>query len=382
MKPCSGHREATMPADDALLFIDANKYLDLYRTASGKKLLASLQEQADHIFVTQQVVEEVQRNKLKEAAAFLAKQFGELRLQTFAVPDHLFGTDATQSKNIKDQMGEIIEKIKRLKKDVDTLAAAIMDQIYQSQDEVSKALAPIFARAVGHSPAELQRAQERRQRGNPPGKHPNAIGDQLTWEQILTRFAGKKRLWIISRDSDFSTVYEGKGYLNLFLYDELRKLNPATEAFLFADVADGIKDFADKTGVKADKLPSPEEAKEIKKEEEQLPPLDWLDGNNTLDVANAIARRNWQQWNRGGIVQPIVVDEELPLGWLQPTQPIITRPPPPQHQPPPRPVVVQNEPPPELFEVRQPVISRPPPPPQAQQPSDKKDETPAADDPA
>jgi hypothetical protein len=43
--------------------------------------------------VTQQVVEEVQRNKLKETAAFLAKQFGELKLQTFAVPDHLFGTD-------------------------------------------------------------------------------------------------------------------------------------------------------------------------------------------------------------------------------------------------------------------------------------------------
>jgi hypothetical protein len=31
-----------MPGDDALLFIDGSKYLDLYRTASGKKLLASL----------------------------------------------------------------------------------------------------------------------------------------------------------------------------------------------------------------------------------------------------------------------------------------------------------------------------------------------------
>jgi hypothetical protein len=363
-----------MPADDALLFIDANKYLDLYRTASGKKLLASLQEQADHIFVTQQVVEEVQRHKLKEAAAFLAKHFGELKLQTFAVPDHLFGTDASQSKSIKDQMGEIVKKIDQLNKDVDTLARAILDQIYQSQDEVSRALAPIFARAVAHSPAEFQRAQERRQRGNPPGKSQNALGDQLTWEQILTCFAGKKQLWIISRDGDCGTVYEGKGYLNLFLYDELRRLNPAAEAFLFTDVADGIRDFADKTGVKADKLPSPEEAKEIKKEEEQLPLVDWLDGN-TLDVANAIARRNWKQWHRGGIVQPIIVQDEVLLGWLQPTQPVITRPPTPQHKPPPpRPVIVQNELQPELFEVGQPIISRPPPPPsQAQQPSEKKD---------
>jgi hypothetical protein len=28
-----------LPADDAILFIDANKYLDLYCTVSGKKLL-------------------------------------------------------------------------------------------------------------------------------------------------------------------------------------------------------------------------------------------------------------------------------------------------------------------------------------------------------
>jgi hypothetical protein len=279
-------------------------------------------------------------------------------------------------------MSEIVRKIKQLNKDVDKLAMAIMEQVYQSQDEVSTALAPIFARAVAHTPAELERAKDRRERGNPPGKSSNPIGDQLTWEQVLTRFAGKKRLWIISRDGDYGEVYEGKGYLNLFLYDELRRINPEAQAFLFADVVDGIKDFAEKTGVTADKLPSPEEAKEIKKEEEQLPPMDWLDGNS-MDVANAIARRNWQQWHRGGIVQPMVVEDEVPLGWLQPSQPIISRPPPAPQPAPRSPVIVQSETPPELFEVRQPIISRPPPPPpQAQQPSEEKDEEPTADDPA
>jgi hypothetical protein len=318
-----------MPAEDFLLVIDANKYLDLYRTVHGKKLLEPLGEQANHIFVTQQVVEEVQRNKIEVATAFLAKQFGELKLQTFAVPDHLFGTDVSKSKNILEQMGEIVQRIKKVNRDVDALATGIMGQIYQSQDEVSKALAPIFAKAVAHTPAELQRAKERRERGNPPGKSTNPIGDQLTWEQILSRFAGKKRLWIISRDGDYGTVYEGKGFLNLYLYDELLRMNPDAEAFLFDDVVDGIKDFANKTGVKADKLPSAEETREIKKEEKALlSVVEQEEGQAYLNMITAAARKWHQKWH-GRVIQPMIVQQEVPPELLEMRQPIIFRPPPP-----------------------------------------------------
>jgi hypothetical protein len=303
-----------MAAEDALLFIDANKYLDLYRTTTGKKLLASLAQQAAYIFVTQQVVEEVHRNKILVAAGFLNDKFKELKLQTFPVPDHLFGTSAEQSKSILDQVGEIVQKITKVNNEVDALAMAIMEQISRSQDEVSKALGPIFATAVTHSPDELQRARERKERGNPPGKSTNPIGDQLTWEQILSRFAGKKRLWIISRDGDYGTFHDTKGFLNHFLYEELRKITPAVEAFLFEDIVDGIKDFAEKTGVKADKLPTPEETKEIKKEEEALPPLGWLD-SNAMDVANEMISRAHVQRTRQPshqIVQPIIVRSQPP----------------------------------------------------------------------
>jgi hypothetical protein len=54
-------RGSTMPTEDALLFIDANKYLDLYRTSTGRLILAAIRQQADYIFVTQTVVNEVQR---------------------------------------------------------------------------------------------------------------------------------------------------------------------------------------------------------------------------------------------------------------------------------------------------------------------------------
>ncbi len=262
-----------MSADDTSLFIDANKYLDLYRTDKGKKLLAPLAEQVDYIFVTQRVVDEVQRNKIQVAADYLAAKFKELKLLTFNVPDHLTGAEAGQSAGILQEMGDVCKRLKMLNSKVDALALGILEQISSSEDEVSKALAPIFERAIPHSQEEIQRARERREFGNPPGKASNPIGDQLTWEQILSHFQGKRRLWIISRDGDYGTLFGGKGFINRFLYEELQAVSPGAEAFLFADTVEGITHFVAATGVKAEKRLTPEEVEEIEKEEQSLPPL-------------------------------------------------------------------------------------------------------------
>jgi hypothetical protein len=262
-----------MSADDALLFIDANKYLDLYRTDKGKKLLAPLEEQVDYIFVTQRVVDEVQRNKIQVAADYLAAKFKELKLVTFNVPDHLTGAEAGQGEGILNEMGDVSKRLKRVNSEVDALAFGILEQVSQSKDEVSKALARIFEKAIPHVQEELQRARERREFGNPPGKANNPIGDQLTWEQILSHVRGKKRLWIISRDGDYGTFFGGKGFINRFLYDELRSVSPGAEAFLFADTVEGIQHFVTTTGVKAEKRLTPKEIEEIEKEEQSLPPL-------------------------------------------------------------------------------------------------------------
>jgi hypothetical protein len=268
-----------MTTDDALLFIDANKYLDLYRTKTGRLNLAALSEQAAHIFVTQKVVDEVKRNKIKVTVEFLTENWELARAQTYNVPDHLFGASEEQSKSIRRQMEEIRQKIQQVNTELRALAVDIMTKVSQSTDEVSRALAPIFASAVAHSDEQFQKAKERKERGDPPGKPTDPIGDQVTWEQILWRFVGKTKLWIITRDSDYGSMYSGKGFLNQFLYEELVKVSAKAEVFLFENLPDGIKHFAEITGVKADKLPSSEEIEEIKNEEEILPParpLDWI----------------------------------------------------------------------------------------------------------
>jgi hypothetical protein len=262
-----------MSAEDALLFVDSNQYLDLYRRDKGKKLLAPLGEQAGYIFVTRQVVAEVERRKVTVAADFLNQKFRELALQTFNVPDHLSGTGTAHGKDIPPQMREIARGIGEVNEKVGALALGIMEQISRSEDEVSRALAPIFANAVPHSDEELRRARDRRELGNPPGKGTNPLGDQLIWEQILTHFGGKTKLWIISRDGDYGTIYRGKGFLNRFLLEELSKVTPAPEVYLFEDLVDGIEHFVRTTGVQAEQRLTPEEAREIKEEERALPRL-------------------------------------------------------------------------------------------------------------
>jgi hypothetical protein len=262
-----------MPVNDALLFIDTNKYLDLYRIDKGKELLAPLKEQVDYIFVTKQVVNEVERNKVGVAADFLKKKFQELKIQTFNLPDHLSDTYTNQREDILKQMKKITQDIRKVNAEVDAWELSIIKQISCSEDEVSKALSSIFAKAVPHTPEELQRARERKELGNPPGKSADSIGDQLNWEQILTNFKGKKRLWIVSRDSDYGITHDNQGFLNRFLYEELCKIESAPEVYLFGDLVTGITDFVDKTGVKAEQGLSPEMAEEIEREEKSLAPL-------------------------------------------------------------------------------------------------------------
>ena len=266
-----------MTTDDALLFIDANKYLDLYRTKTGRLYLAALSQQADNIFVTQKVVDEVKRNKINVTKGFLTEQWKLAAAQTYGVPDHLFGANEDQSKDILRQMKEIMQKVQQVNEGLRALAVEIMTKVSQSTDEVSTALDPIFANAVCHSIGQLRKAKERKERGDPPGKQADPIGDQVCWEQILGRFVGKTKLWIITKDSDYGSMYDGKGFFNQFLYEELVKVSCSVEVFLFDNIPDGIKHFAEITGVKADKVPSPEEIEEIKREEESLPPrpLDW-----------------------------------------------------------------------------------------------------------
>jgi hypothetical protein len=252
----------------SVLFIDANQYLDLYRTVGGEKLLAALQEQQGHIFVTVQVVDEVYRQKLSATATFLAAKVNESKPNDYAVPDHL---PARVVNAIRERTRERLQKIR------EKLSRNLLEQVSQSKDEVSKALAGLFSQAIPHTDGELQRARARKERGNPPGKSGDPLGDQLCWEQILSQCQDKPVLWIITNDSDYGTKHGREMLLNAGLYRELTHLYESVPpVHCFTNIIDGLEHFAKTTGTKAEKLPTAEEAEQIKKEQESLLPLGWL----------------------------------------------------------------------------------------------------------
>jgi hypothetical protein len=210
----------------------------------------------------------VYRQKLNATAIFLDAEVNGSKLNRIALPSDL----PTRTVNaVRKRLRERLRKIR------EKLSLDLLEQVSQSKDDVSKALAGLFSQAVVHTDSELQRARTRKERGNPPGKPSDPLGDQLNWEQILSRCQDKPQLWIITTDTDYGPIRDNKMFLNPTLYRELGELYQAEPpVHCFTNIFDGLKHFAETTGTKAEKLPTSEEAEQIKKEQESLPPLDWL----------------------------------------------------------------------------------------------------------
>ena len=255
------------------LLIDANQYLDLYRMVAGKKLLDSLEEQKAYIFVSAQIVDEVLRNKLGCARDFFSGQLKEIAAINAIVPDHLLGISDQKTTELR----RIIDQAKQARNELDMLVADALSQISRSDDDVSKRLGALFDKSILPSIDEMQRARERKEKGNPPGKPTDALGDQITWEQLLTHCKERKstRLWIVTRDQDYCVKCGKKDFLlNPLLRQNLMEVcGGALEIHCFGDLLEGITHFGKNANVTAEKLPTDEEAAEIKKEIEALPSI-------------------------------------------------------------------------------------------------------------
>lgn len=224
---------------DAVIFIDANQYLKLYMADKGKKkLLRILSETEPYIFVTSQVADEVQRNKLSKADQFLKtiiKDVQGMKVPTFDVPEHLFGSSDSRAESLHQKLAHIEEQKREVEAELKEATFQMLHQISRSEDEVSKALAGIFNKAVKPTPEEFLLARERREIGNPPGKPTDPLGDQISWEQLLSHCKTKPRIWLVSADSDYSIEHQGKRFLNSFLQQDLaRARQPVPEVFCLA----------------------------------------------------------------------------------------------------------------------------------------------------
>lgn len=149
--------------------------------------------------------------------------------------------------------------------------------------------------------------------GNPPGKKEDALGDQITWEQLLNKIPKTDEIWIITNDSDFYTKYKKKCYLNPFLFQELLSKKAGIRINIFENLSGGLKHY-----FKYNKIPSKISEADFKKviEEEKTLLRNSVESSNInsigYDAANEILEI---EFNHGGVYQysdvPKNVYEEL-----------------------------------------------------------------------
>lgn len=91
---------------------------------------------------------------------------------------------------------------------------------------------------------------------------------------------------------DYYTQLRGQKFVNPLLYNDLEQvMGTDLEVFCFASIDEGIRDFVKRTRVKAEKLPTLVESKEIKEGLDSLLPLGWLD----TSMDDAYGLRLWAQ---------------------------------------------------------------------------------------
>ncbi len=99
-------------SSEILIFIDTNIYLQFYDIKAGKfkKLLPSLKELKENIFITHQIINEINRNKLSFFLSSITDYSKDFKLKPIIMQKHFEDEDTsfdevnTETKNILNQI--------------------------------------------------------------------------------------------------------------------------------------------------------------------------------------------------------------------------------------------------------------------------------------
>ncbi len=249
-----------------MLFIDANIYLGFYRTVTTSKLLRSLIDFKHDVLVTQQVVSEVERNKLKVVHRLLLES-----VESFPVMGRSNLPDQLQNPELIERLERLQEAFDQLQESVESAVVTALNQVSHSTDAVSQMLKPIFESAIPASEDELDRARMRRELGHPPGKGRDPLGDQLSWEQVLSRIEPGSHVWVVSKDSDFLLCHNRHCVLDPSLHDDLLSRGKSmAQIHPFDSLVETLKHYQQVTGLQSGLFPAEEECERIAQEERRI----------------------------------------------------------------------------------------------------------------
>ena len=210
---------------DYLMFVDTNIYLDFYRaqTDVGLKLLRRLESIPGKLISTYQVEMEFKKNRQK----VLLGTIEQLKTPNRVSPP-VFVSEYKYVKKINQEIRNTSDRITRLKKTIKRILS-----YPNTYDEVYKICKKIFNKEIEYTLYRLHEerfkirrlARKRFFLGYPPRKDKDvSFGDAINWEWAIECCArNKKDLIIVSRDSDYGSIYAGESFINDWLLKEFRE---------------------------------------------------------------------------------------------------------------------------------------------------------------
>lgn len=256
-----------------IIFVDTNIFLRFYDSNNReyKKMLKTLLSLKDFIFTPYQIKYEIDRNKVEIFKSSFESYIKQATLfNNITLPEHIENATESTISNWNLERKEIIKRVKDSNKKLIDIFEKKLQNISKSEDEVSKTITKIFNSPKDYTNAEFLSAKIRKERGNPPGKSNDPLGDEIIWEQLLTIIGNYEELYIISNDYDYLISYENKSYLNPILFDDLKTKANKLKIYSFQALSEAIIYLAKNSPELIKDLPSDKELKTISKVEAEL----------------------------------------------------------------------------------------------------------------
>ncbi len=196
------------------IFIDTNIYLTFYHFTNDdieelKKIIVAIEGGKLKVYLPEQVVKEFKRNrenKITQALKILDEQ---------KIPDRF-------PQLIKDypEYRDLFTAKDNFISSKNILMAKLKEDIKNKSLGADKIINDLFSKAIPIPTTGelLNKAKERSDIGNPPGKS-SSYGDAINWECLLSNVGNEEDLYIIARDNDYVSPID-ESLISTYLKDE------------------------------------------------------------------------------------------------------------------------------------------------------------------
>lgn len=213
-------------ADDWLIFVDTNIFLDFYRVSgeSAKRQMDALERHKDKLILSEQVRMEFLKNRQK----VILSAFKGVKPPNQTSVSQIVA-DSQPAKLLKKAEKEALKRYKELEKRYTNILEmpSNYDDVFRSLNRIFKTTSEYNLKRPNPLRFSLRsKARKRFMLGYPPRKPDDtSYGDALNWEWIVHCAIGaqaNQHILIVSRDGDFGSSFGGSDLLNDWLRREFK----------------------------------------------------------------------------------------------------------------------------------------------------------------